>query len=265
MRIACNLFPGGRPGTLTLSYDDGTVHDRRLVEILDRHGIRGAFHLNSGLLDTEGYLRSAEVADLFRNHEVSAHTVTHPHLPDLPRDRVASEILEDRRALEGLVGYPVRGLSYPFGGHDARVRAMLPSLGIEYARTVERRDGFETPSDFLAWGPTCHHGDGLLERAEAFLARERGWHRHVLYVWGHSYEFAQDGTWDLVEAFCRRVGGREDVWYATNIEIVDYTQAVASLRFTLSGEAVHNPSAPAVWISVDGKAVEIGAGQRVRL
>lgn len=68
-----------------------------------------------------------------------------------------------------------------------------------------------------------------------------------------------------MEAFCRRVGGREDVWYATNIEIVDYTRAVASLRFTLSGEAVHNPSAAAVWISVDGKALQIGAGQRVRL
>ena len=36
MRIRFSLFPHGRTRALTFSYDDGTVHDRRLVEMFDR-------------------------------------------------------------------------------------------------------------------------------------------------------------------------------------------------------------------------------------
>ena len=32
-------FPGFRLKALTLSYDDGTIHDRRLVEIMKKYGI----------------------------------------------------------------------------------------------------------------------------------------------------------------------------------------------------------------------------------
>src|SRR5665648_193123 len=71
MRIRHVYFPGGKKSALTMSYDDGQIHDRRLVEIFDRYGIRGTFHLNSGTLDRPGFIRKEEVADLYRNHEVS--------------------------------------------------------------------------------------------------------------------------------------------------------------------------------------------------
>lgn len=48
-RVYC-CYPGGKFKALTMSYDDGQIHDRRLVEIFNRHGIKGTFHLNSGLL-----------------------------------------------------------------------------------------------------------------------------------------------------------------------------------------------------------------------
>ena len=38
------LFPGGKSKVLTLSYDDGNIADRRLVDIFNRHGLRAAFH-----------------------------------------------------------------------------------------------------------------------------------------------------------------------------------------------------------------------------
>ena len=49
-----DAFPGGKRKALVLSYDDGRVEDRRLVEIFNRHGLRGTFHLNSGNLDQPG-------------------------------------------------------------------------------------------------------------------------------------------------------------------------------------------------------------------
>ena len=36
---------------ILLSFDDGTVYDQRLVELLNRYGFKGTFNLNSGLED----------------------------------------------------------------------------------------------------------------------------------------------------------------------------------------------------------------------
>ena len=133
--IKCNLFSGGRPKALTLSFDDGRDHDRRLVAALNRYGLRAAFHLNNGFFGREGYIGADEVASLYAGHEVACHTVNHPLLPITPLDQVVSEIAQNRRDLEALVDYPVRGFSYPCGGHnhDQRLAALLPALGI--ART----------------------------------------------------------------------------------------------------------------------------------
>ena len=145
----------------------------------------------------------------------------------------------------------------------------LPGLGIEYARTVEETGGFGIPEDFLVWKATCHHKHALMERAREFADLHKTQYLYLMYVWGHSYEFEADGSWELIEEFCRFIGGRDDIWYATNIEIVDYMKAARNLKFTVDGDLVYNPSAVPVWISVeeDGekKMLEIGAGQSVRL
>ena len=39
-------FPGGKQRALTLSYDDGVQQDIRLIEILDKHGIKCTFNIN---------------------------------------------------------------------------------------------------------------------------------------------------------------------------------------------------------------------------
>ncbi|MEJ0000406.1 MAG: hypothetical protein WDO13_15365 [Verrucomicrobiota bacterium] len=54
----------------------------------------------------------------------------------------------------------------------------------------------------------------------------------LLYVWGHSYEFDRDKNWELIEQFGAKVGGRDDIWYATNIEIVDYCEALRRVEFS---------------------------------
>lgn len=46
-------FPGGRHKVLTMSYDDARAADRRLVEAFNTFGIKGTFHINSGLFEKE--------------------------------------------------------------------------------------------------------------------------------------------------------------------------------------------------------------------
>lgn len=54
MRYTMMRFPGFRRKALTLSYDDGVVNDRRLIEIMNKYGLKGTFNLNSGLFSEDG-------------------------------------------------------------------------------------------------------------------------------------------------------------------------------------------------------------------
>jgi peptidoglycan/xylan/chitin deacetylase (PgdA/CDA1 family) len=264
MRIQFRLFPNGRKRALTFSYDDGTAHDRRLVEIFDRYGVRATFHLNSGKLDRAGWIRSAEVASLYKKHEVSVHTIHHYHLERIPPDMAASEILDDRRALEALVGYPVRGMSFPFGAFNDDLVRLLPSLGIEYARTVRETHLLEVPGNFYRWDATCHHNHDLLPLGERFL-KEDSLQPVLMVVWGHSWDFDQDDNWSLMEEFCRLTGGKDDIWYATCMEITEYITAVRRLRFSVVKDRVYNPSSLPVWIEVDSREVMVPPGQTLPL
>jgi peptidoglycan-N-acetylglucosamine deacetylase len=278
-RIAM-LFPGGKPKALVLSYDDGRPSDRRLVQLLNRYGLRGTFHLNSGKLGTTDYLTREEVRDLYRGHEVSVHTVDHPNLPDLPRDSVIREVRDDRRELERLTGAPVRGMAYPFGNTDDAVITAIRGLGIEYARTVADTRGFGIPADFLAWHPTIHQfgrafftpdePDRDRQEMAGFFRLVDGFLRSdtlaVMVVWGHSWEYDGPGDrWAETERFFRRVAGRSDVSSMTFIGLVDYLHAFRDLRFSADGISVTNPSATDVDLRVGGRVVRVAAGSTTAL
>ena len=123
-------FPGGKHKALTLSYDDGKTADRRLVDIMNRHGIRGTFHLNAGKFGRDGRIECDEAAALYAGHEISAHSLTHPTLTRMPRELVVQQLLEDRRGLERIAGYPVRGMSYPNGAFNDEIASLLAQLGL---------------------------------------------------------------------------------------------------------------------------------------
>ncbi|MNI58254.1 hypothetical protein D3C73_1133580 [compost metagenome] len=142
---------------------------------------------------------------------------------------------------------------------------LLPALGVEYARTTKNHGSFDMPENFLVWSPTCHHRD-MLEFGHKFIEQPLGHTRmSLMYVWGHSYEFDAQQNWEQLEQFCELVGNHSDIWYASNMEIVRYMKALYQLRFSVSGEWVHNPSALSVWFSLEGAVIEVKTGETIRI
>jgi hypothetical protein len=121
------------------------------------------------------------------------------------------------------------------------------------------------PYDFMTWKATCHHTHNLLEDGKRFVELYKTQYLYMMYVWGHSFEFRTEEDWALMEQFCQLAGGREDTWYATNIEIVDYMADAARLQYTAAGDKVCNPNAQSIWVEVDGRHYEIPAGKTVAL
>ena len=265
-------FPEGKHKVLTLSYDDGKIPDRRLLSILNEHGIKGTFNLNSGLENNsfdEAYnerIPCSEYKELYKGHEVASHTVTHPTIARCPKEQMVLQVIEDRRALEKIMGYTVRGLAYPNGSYDDNVVEALKACGIRYGRTVTSTHGFSMPEDFLRWDPTCHHADPeLFELTDKFIDLHKTQYLYMFYLWGHSYEFERDDNWNIIEKFSKKIENKSDIWYATNIEIVDYLDAASRVQVAVDGTFAYNPSAKSVWIEVDKKSVELKGGKTTEL
>jgi hypothetical protein len=87
----------------------------------------------------------------------------------------------------------------------------------------------------------------------------------LFYLWGHSYEFNNDNNWEIIEKFCQKAGNREDVWYATNIEIYNYAKAYDSLVFSANRKWVYNPTCYDIYLNWMGVNVLAKAGETTRL
>lgn len=269
------IFPKGRRKAFTLSYDDGITQDKKLVKIFNKYNLKATFNLNSGLQNEAGSFmlndliikRMARegIHDLYKGHEVAIHGLTHLSLTDIPRQLMIKEVLEDKKNHEALFGYPVRGMAYPYGTYSKEVFELLKDIGVEYSRTVNSHESFSLPLNPLEWNPTCHHGNpNLMKIAKRFVHGEF-FGLGLFYLWGHSYEFDLDNNWEVIEELCEYISGKEDIWYATNIEIIDYLEAWDRLRFSYDCTVVYNPSAIPVWIEFNEVPIEIKSGETKNL
>jgi peptidoglycan/xylan/chitin deacetylase (PgdA/CDA1 family) len=274
------LFPEGKSKALILSYDDGVIADRKMVSLMNKYKLKGTFHLNSNKLDTKGYLSKNEIKTLFKGHEVSVHSANHPGLSGMLKNEIINEVIEDRKALEKLTGYPVRGMAYPFGSYDKVVVETVADLGIEYARTVKDSYNFSIPDSFLVWHPSIHQfgkayfnpNDPINDKKELeifnhlvsdFLKQNA---LSLLDVWGHSWENDGEGErWKKIESFFKLVSNNKDINYTTHIDLVDYLHAYKNLKYSVDKKIIKNSSSMDVYIKIDGKAYKIPAGSQINI
>lgn len=226
----------GKKKAITFSFDDNVTQDIRTIEIMNRYGLKGTFNLNSALVGQPGALNrngvdvrhdknsAADIPKIYEGHEVAAHTLTHPHLPQLSDEEVIRQVEQDRLALSEMCGYEVVGMAYPGGGqnHDDRVVQLVRNhTGIQYARTIISSHSFDQQKDLIRFHPTVYYiEDCLFDIAQSFLSLETD-EPKLLYIWGHSYEMdAGYISWEKFEELCRLISARSDIFYGTNKEVL---------------------------------------------
>ena len=268
----------GKSKVLTLSYDDGVMQDIRLMKILDAKGLKCTFNINTGWYAPEEAVREkpsgrmklseAQKAYINSGHEVAIHGYDHLFMEKLKTDEIITEVIDDRRDIEKKYGVLARGMAYPFGRYNDEVIRVLKECGICYARTTQNTSSFAFPEKWLAWHPTCHHRHpNLMEMAEKFVGLKSRYvgENWMFYVWGHAFEFDDQNNWEVIEKFAEYIGGKDDIWYATNIEIYDYVKAYENLQTSVDKTIVHNPSAIEVWFAHKNQLHCVKGGQALYL
>ena len=271
-------FPEGRAKAFTFSYDDGCPEDVRFSDVVTSYGLKGTFNVT-----LRSRIPLADMQKLFldRGHEIAVHGKMHmaPGL-SCPVDCI-QDMLNCRLELEKTFGQIIRGMAYPDSGIThlqngvsyENIRRYLQDLGIVYARTLGGdNDLFRLPTDWMAWMPTAHHVNSqLMEYIDKFRSidpdQEKLYYSdrypRLFYLWGHSFEFNNNNNWELLDTICEKLGGHEDIWYATNYEIWEYIENFKRLVFSLDEKYVYNPTAQTICFMRGATLYTVEAGKTI--
>lgn len=245
----------GKNKAITFSFDDAVSEDKKIIEILDKYNLKATFNINSGFLGVDGtgkYLKKGkvdgeevveingdvyhyeeqpkirikpcEVKEVYKNHEVGAHTIKHWPLTILDDDTVALQIEADREILSKLIGEEVVGMAYPCGGvncDDRVAKVVKERTGVEYARCFVISYSFDFPKDLYQLESTVRfiETDKMFELANEFLEKSFDYPA-VFSIWGHGYEMQDDThNFDDFERFCKLISNKENIFYGTNREV----------------------------------------------
>ena len=227
----------GKLKAVTFSFDDGVLQDKRAIDILNKYNLKATFNLNSSLLGLKGELdrngrivshnkiNPQDVKDVYIDHEIAVHTLSHAFLPDLADETVTWQVEEDRKALSKLVGYDVVGMAYPCGGknNDDRVASVIKNTtGVKYARTTVSTHNFDLQDNLFRFNPTVYYCevDKMFELAKEFISLKTDTPK-IFYIWGHSYEMDTGVIdWEKFEKFCELISNKEDIFYGTNTQVL---------------------------------------------
>ena len=222
---------------ITFSYDDGVVQDIRLIELLNKYGLKCTFNLNSELLSKKGMLiregkriahykiHTEDVKHIYEGHEVAVHTLTHPNLTQCDDKEIIRQVAADRLNLSELVEYEVVGMAYPCGGvnNDDRVAGIIKkNTGVKYSRTITTNNCFDLQENLYRFNPTAYHLDfeKMMQLGREFVEFKPK-EPKVFYIWGHSYEMDYGADyWVKLEEFFKLISNKEDIFYGTNKEVL---------------------------------------------
>lgn len=189
-----------------ISFDDGTVWDRRFVELLNKYGLKATFNLNSGLEDFVWYYEDrfpvrrqilSETLPQYRGHEVASHSLHHHWLNTLTPPQLSREIGEDCAALKKLFDLEEIGFGVPFTACGPREIKIIKKY-VRYIRLSEFSDSFAPPVDpYHIPIHALYNQPDIRERIAAFAQSDLPVSLFVMA--GHSYELEVLSHWEYME------------------------------------------------------------------
>ncbi len=109
---------------------------------------------------------------------VGSHTLTHPSLPEIPKDMARKEITESKKKLEKITGREIKLFSFPYGNYTSGLVQMAKEAGYERIFTVEPVLALRDPDGFIIGRCDVSPTDWFLE----FRMKMMGAYRWLSYA-----------------------------------------------------------------------------------
>ena len=194
MRIVC------------LSFDDGTIYDKRFIELLNKYNLKATLNLNSGLKDFIWYFDGKPIRRLdlekykylYDGHEVASHSLTHPYFSSLSKEEIVNQVQTDIDKLNSIFNRNIVGFAFPF--HDQtedNIKTVKENIKLEYIRysyfsnDYLPKDRYHIPINAL------YDDEDIYDRLEEFSKNEL--ENSLFVIAGHAYEFEMKNDWEKIE------------------------------------------------------------------
>lgn len=207
------------------SLDDGTIYDEKVIKIFDKYQIHATFNLNSGLDDFVWYLNGFPIRrlilkdhiELYKNHEVASHTLTHPYLSSLDEKEIIRQVNEDITNLENIFHRKITSFATPFEDSGMRETEIIKNnCPISNIRISQIDESFMVPQDVFNIKITALDINHAIELLPKFINMEEG---AFIYA-GHSYDFEVNNTYDKLEELIQTVLSHDDIKIVTMSELI---------------------------------------------
>ncbi|MGB2709917.1 MAG: Ig-like domain-containing protein [Conexibacter sp.] len=150
------------PTVVVLGFDDGLSSQYAHRGILDAHGVKATYFVNSNKVGTAAHATWAELAELAAaGHEIGGHTLDHARLTSVTAAEQQRQVCDDRLALI-THGFDVRNFAYPFGAWNASIKTVVAGCGYLTARTT---GGLDVPPDCCDFAETVPPLNAMTIRA----------------------------------------------------------------------------------------------------
>jgi peptidoglycan/xylan/chitin deacetylase (PgdA/CDA1 family) len=176
------IFNDGLPrNPLVISFDDGYRDNYEFAfPILKQYGVAATIFVAAGyvggVFDRRPIMTQGQIKDLaVHGIEIGSHTVSHPNLQRLNRERIREELAESKAKLERIIESPVVSVAYPYGLYNHEIIEVAQEVGFKIGVTsvhdffVNRERVFECPRISVYPYDSCRNLKAKLEGDEHWL------------------------------------------------------------------------------------------------
>jgi len=232
----------------TSSWDDGSIYDIRLAELLLKYNLKATFFVPIFNIEAREVITPNQIFDLSKAFEIGSHTVNHKYLTTISNKDAEYEVKQSKKELESIICEPVNGFCFPGGKYKPIHLQYVYEAGYKYARTVNM---FKYKNDSRVLNTTLqafNHSKStyfrhllkrgyfteLFQHSIASLKNNR-WDKLlfnvldkrvknnlpqetiIIHLWGHSWEIQENDCWHQLEHFFKSLNNYP-VLYKTNSE-----------------------------------------------
>ena len=201
---------------LITSWDDGSVNDFKLAELLKKYNIPAVFFIPSVCNIDEG-IGEKGIIELSKYFEIGGHTENHPtDMKNLSYHEQLEEIVANKEYLEDLCCYKLRWYCHPRGRYNEDTINALREAGFKHARTTiigETSNIFEynykINTTIHIFNRDEYNGKNWFEYAKEIIEKvDKENSDQYIHIWGHSWEVELNDYWNKLEELFKWIKSR---------------------------------------------------------
>lgn len=126
---------------IVASWDDGTVADLRMAELMAKYGIETTFYWPSSLSEGKNlavigsWLSEDECKKISKSFKIGSHSVSQKPMKKMSIAQISTEINDSKKYLQDLTGQEIDSFAYPKESYNNMIAALLRGAGYTSART----------------------------------------------------------------------------------------------------------------------------------